>query len=81
MGNFKNWVWFLLFGSLWGFVEVVAEGTLLKDNMPYASVMLAAWAFLVLAVGRRARNTCGLGFPLCIGKSSRIKGGIQLQDL
>jgi len=59
MGNFKNWVWLLLFGSLWGIVEVVAGGALLKDKMPYASVMLAAWAFLVLAVGRGILNKPG----------------------
>ncbi|MBC8359628.1 MAG: hypothetical protein H8E54_11875, partial [Candidatus Aminicenantes bacterium] len=59
MRNFKNWVWLLLFGSLWGLVEVVVGGALLKDNMPYASVMLAAWAFLVLAVGRGVLNKPG----------------------
>lgn len=59
MGNFKNWAWLLLFGSLWGIVEVVAGGALSRNNVPYASVMLAAWAFLVLAVGRGILNKPG----------------------
>ena len=53
MTNFKNWLWLLLFGSLWGIGEVIAGGVLYRETVPYASVWLIAWALFVLAVGRR----------------------------
>lgn len=33
MERIKNWEWLLLFGSLWGVVEVVAGGSFYKDNV------------------------------------------------
>ena len=59
MTNFKNWLWLLLFGSLWGIGEVIAGGVLYRDTVPYASVWLTAWALFVLAVGRGVLNKPG----------------------
>lgn len=59
MRNFKKWVWFLFFGSLWGISEVVLGGALFESEMPYASIWLTAWAFFVLAIGRGALNKPG----------------------
>jgi len=59
MRNFKNWLWLLLFGSLWGIGEVIAGGVLYRDTVPYASVWLTAWALFVLAVGRGVLNKPG----------------------
>jgi len=59
MRNFKNWLWLLLYGSLWGIGEVIAGGVLYRDTVPYASVWLTAWALFVLAVGRGVLNKSG----------------------
>ena len=59
MRNFKNWLWLLLYGSLWGIGEVIAGGVLYRDTVPYASVWLTAWALFVLAVGRGVLNKPG----------------------
>jgi hypothetical protein len=52
MNDIKNWVWLLLFGSLWGLSEVTAGGMLYASDVPHASVFLAAWAVFILAVAR-----------------------------
>ena len=59
MKNYKNWVWILLFGSLWGISEVIGGGAFYRNNVPHASVWLSAWAFLVLALGRGLVNKPG----------------------
>jgi hypothetical protein len=59
MKNAKNWVWLLLFGSLWGVVEVVVGEFLYAKNVPFASVWLAAWVFLMLASARAVLNQPG----------------------
>lgn len=59
MRNIKNWVWLLLFGSLWGMCEVIAGEGLFGGRVPYASVWLSAWAFFVLAVARGVVNEPG----------------------
>lgn len=59
MTNFKNWLWLLLFGSLWGIGEVIAGGVLFRETVPYASVWLTAWALFVLAAGRGVLNKPG----------------------
>jgi hypothetical protein len=59
MKSAKNWVWLLLFGSLWGVVEVVVGEFLYAKNVPFASVWLAAWAFLMLAAARGVLNQAG----------------------
>ncbi len=59
MRSAKNWVWLLLFGSLWGVVEVVVGEVLFAKEVPFASVWLTAWAFLMLAVARGVLNEPG----------------------
>ena len=59
MRSFKNWIWLLLFGSLWGVAEVFGGEALFKDRVPYADVWLAAWALFVLAVARGIINKPG----------------------
>jgi hypothetical protein len=59
MKNAKNWVWLLLFGSLWGVVEVVVGELLFAKDVPFASVWLTAWAFLMLALARGVLNEPG----------------------
>ncbi len=59
MRKFKNWSWLLLFGSLWGIIEVAGGGVLSEYNMLHVSVILAAWAFIVMAVARGIVNKPG----------------------
>lgn len=59
MRDIKNWAWLLFFGSLWGISEVAAGGILYDPDVPFASVILAAWAFFILAVGRGVINKPG----------------------
>jgi hypothetical protein len=59
MKNYKNWLWFLLFGSLWGLSEVIVGEALWAKSLPYASVLLSAWALLMLAMGRGIVNVPG----------------------
>ncbi len=59
MRNAKNWVWLLLFGSVWGVVEVVVGEVLFEKDVPFASVWLAAWGFLMLAAARGVLNQPG----------------------
>ena len=59
MNSLKNWLWVLLFGSLWGIHEVIGGQAMYDENVPYASVWLAAWAILVLSVARGVLNKPG----------------------
>lgn len=59
MKSAKNWIWLLLFGSLWGVVEVVVGEFLFDKGVPFASVWLTAWAFLMLAAARGVLNEPG----------------------
>ncbi len=59
MKNYKNWVWILLFGSLWGISEVLGGEAFYRNNVLHASVWLSAWAFFVLALGRGLVNKPG----------------------
>ncbi|KPK96178.1 hypothetical protein AMJ80_01500 [bacterium SM23_31] len=59
MKDIKLWLWLLLFGSLWGIVEVVVGEILFGYDVPYASVWLAVWALFILAVGRGVMNRAG----------------------
>jgi hypothetical protein len=59
MRDYKNWVWLLLFGSLWGISELIGGEAFYRNNVPHASVWLSAWAFLILAVGRGWINKPG----------------------
>jgi hypothetical protein len=59
MKNYKNWILLVMFGSLWGVVEVFVGEGLFGKNIPHASVLLAAWAFLILALARGVLNEPG----------------------
>ncbi len=59
MKDKKNWVWLLLFGSLWGISEVAAGGVLYASEIPHSSIFLTAWAVLILAVARGVANKPG----------------------
>jgi len=59
MRKLQNWAWLLLFGSLWGVNEVVVGDILSQNDVPRYSVMLAAMAFLILAIGRGVVNRPG----------------------
>jgi hypothetical protein len=49
----------IFFGSLWGISELVAGEYFAGNNVPHYSAILAAWAFLVLAVARGMVNMTG----------------------
>lgn len=59
MGGEKNWLWFLLFGSIWGMSEVFAGGILYASEISSSSIFLAAWALLILAAARGIVNKPG----------------------
>jgi len=59
MQSYKQLVWLLFFGSLWGLSEVAIGGALFRENMPYASVWLSAWAFFIMALARGIINKPG----------------------
>jgi hypothetical protein len=59
MKDVRQWAWLLLFGSVWGISEVAVGGALYRANVAHASVWLAAWAFLILAVARGVLNKPG----------------------
>jgi len=59
MGNKKNWLWFLLFGSIWGMSEVFAGGILYASDIPHSSIFLTAWALFILAAARGIVNKPG----------------------
>lgn len=53
------WVMLFLFGSLWGLMEVLAGEAFFKNAVPHATVVLAGWALLMLAVSRAVWNRPG----------------------
>ena len=59
MKNFKDWAWLLVFGSLWGIMEVIGGEAFFKNNVPFASVWLTAWALFLLGAGRSVVNKPG----------------------
>ena len=59
MKDTKSWIWLLLLGSLWGVVEVAVGEALFEKDVPYASVWLTAWGFLMLAAARGVLNQPG----------------------
>lgn len=52
MTKLKSLLWLVLFGSLWGAVEVFGGEFLYRADIPLASVWLSAWAFFMLSVAR-----------------------------
>ena len=59
MRNPKNWLWFILFGSLWGINEVMMGEVLSTSEIPHYSVLLTVIALFILAIGRGIVNKPG----------------------
>jgi hypothetical protein len=59
MRNPKNWLWFILFGSLWGINEVMMGEVLSASNVPHFSVLLTVIALFILAMARGVVNKPG----------------------
>jgi hypothetical protein len=59
MRNPKNWLWFILFGSLWGINEVMMGEVLSASNIPHFSVLLTVIALFILAFARGIVNKPG----------------------
>jgi hypothetical protein len=59
MRNPKNWLWFILFGSLWGINEVVMGEILSTSDVPHFSVLLTVIALFILAIARGIVNKPG----------------------
>jgi len=55
----KNWLWFILFGSLWGINEVVMGEVLSASDVPHYSVLLTVIALFILAIARGIVNRPG----------------------
>ena len=59
MRNPKNWLWLILFGSLWGINEVVMGEVLSASEVPHFSVLLTVIAIFMLAIARGIVNKPG----------------------
>ncbi len=55
----KSWMWLLFFGSIWGISEVAGGGILYGINISHSSIILAAFAFFILAIARGIINKPG----------------------
>jgi hypothetical protein len=55
----KNWLWLILFGSLWGINEVVMGEVLSASDVPHFSVLLTVIALFILAIARGIVNKPG----------------------
>lgn len=52
-------MWILALGSLWGLSEVVVGEALWAKHIPFTSVWLSAWGFLLMGTGRALLNKPG----------------------
>jgi hypothetical protein len=57
--NYKNWVWLLALGSLWGMSEVWGGEFLYANGVSHASFWLTAFAVFLLGVARGLVNAPG----------------------
>ncbi len=55
----RNILWVVVLGSAWGMAEVFGEDLLTGIGATGSSVWLAAWAVLLLSIGRGAWNKIG----------------------
>ncbi len=55
----KNILWVLVLGSVWGVAELVGKDLLTDIGVGGASIWLAAWAILLLSIGRGIWNKIG----------------------
>jgi len=52
MKQLGKWAWPVVFGSLWGFLEVIGGEAFFKRSIPLPSAWLTAWGLLMLATSR-----------------------------
>ena len=55
----KNILWILVLGSVWGVAEIFGKDLLADIGVGGASIWLAAWAILLLSIGRGIGNKIG----------------------
>jgi len=55
----RNILWVLVLGSVWGLAEVFGKDLLADLGVGGASIWLAAWAVLILSIGRGVWNKIG----------------------
>ena len=55
----KNILWVLVLGSVWGVAELFGKDLLTDFGLGGASIWLAAWAILLLSIGRGIWNKIG----------------------
>ena len=55
----RNILWVLVLGSVWGLAEVFGKDLLADFGIGGASIWLAAWAVLILSIGRGVWNKIG----------------------
>ena len=55
----KNILWVLVLGSVWGVAELFGKDLLTDFGVGGASIWLAAWAILLLSIGRGVWNKIG----------------------
>ena len=55
----KNILWVLVLGSVWGVAELFGKDLLTDFGIGGASIWLAAWAILLLSIGRGVWNKIG----------------------
>jgi len=55
----KNIMWVLVLGSVWGVAELFGKDLLTDFGLGGASICLAAWALLILSIGRGVWNKVG----------------------
>jgi len=55
----KNILWILVLGSVWGVAELFGKNLLADFGVGGASIWLAAWALLILSIGRGVWNKVG----------------------
>ena len=55
----KNILWVLVLGSVWGVAELFGKDLLTDFGVGGASIWLAAWAILLLSIGRGLWNKIG----------------------
>ena len=55
----KNILWVLVLGSVWGVAELFGKDLLTDFGLRGASIWLAAWAILLLSIGRGVWNKIG----------------------
>jgi len=66
MNRIKNGMLLLVFGSLWGIIEVFGGEAFFRNGVPFASVWLTGWALLMLGIARGLLDRAG---------SSTVVGG------